>query len=85
MVCLCFEQLLAAFFLQYERMKGVQSSGVMLNFWLVALVCATVTFRSKILQALDEVRIGSHEVMSAHFVVLFLSPCCTAVGGSVSG
>ncbi|KAF4093148.1 hypothetical protein AMELA_G00028850 [Ameiurus melas] len=46
--------LLATFFIQYERMKGVQSSGVMLNFWLVALVCATVTFRSKILQALDE-------------------------------
>ncbi|MCJ8739023.1 hypothetical protein PDJAM_G00042390 [Pangasius djambal] len=46
--------LLATFFIQYERMKGVQSSGMMLNFWLVALVCATVTFRSKILQALDE-------------------------------
>ncbi|XP_073695376.1 multidrug resistance-associated protein 1 isoform X1 [Garra rufa] len=46
--------LLATFFIQYERMKGVQSSGVMLNFWLIALVCATVTFRSKILKALDE-------------------------------
>uniref|UniRef100_A0A8C1G3C4 Multidrug resistance-associated protein 1 n=1 Tax=Cyprinus carpio carpio TaxID=630221 RepID=A0A8C1G3C4_CYPCA len=31
--------LLATFLIQYERMKGVQSSGVMLNFWLVALVC----------------------------------------------
>uniref|UniRef100_A0A8C2GPP5 Multidrug resistance-associated protein 1 n=1 Tax=Cyprinus carpio TaxID=7962 RepID=A0A8C2GPP5_CYPCA len=47
--------LLATFLIQYERMKGVQSSGVMLNFWLVALVCATVTFRSKILHALTEV------------------------------
>ncbi|KTF80931.1 hypothetical protein cypCar_00017706, partial [Cyprinus carpio] len=46
--------LLATFLIQYERMKGVQSSGVMLNFWLVALVCATVTFRSKILHALTE-------------------------------
>ncbi|MCI4384808.1 hypothetical protein PGIGA_G00042930 [Pangasianodon gigas] len=46
--------LLATFFIQYERMKGVQSSGVMLNFWLITLVCATVTFRSKILQALGE-------------------------------
>ncbi|XP_051994834.1 multidrug resistance-associated protein 1 isoform X3 [Xyrauchen texanus] len=46
--------LLATFFIQNERMKGVQSSGVMLNFWLVTIVCATVTFRSKILHALNE-------------------------------
>ncbi|TRY93220.1 hypothetical protein DNTS_014361 [Danionella cerebrum] len=46
--------LLATFLIQYERMKGVQSSGVMLNFWLIALVCATVTFRSKILHAVNE-------------------------------
>ncbi|MED6290494.1 Multidrug resistance-associated protein 1, partial [Characodon lateralis] len=46
--------LLATFIIQYERMKGVQSSGVMLIFWLLALLCATVTFRSKILQALGE-------------------------------
>ncbi|XP_045932388.1 multidrug resistance-associated protein 1 isoform X1 [Micropterus dolomieu] len=46
--------LLAALLIQYERMKGVQSSGVMLIYWLLALLCATVTFRSKILQALDQ-------------------------------
>ncbi|XP_074513337.1 multidrug resistance-associated protein 1 [Sebastes fasciatus] len=46
--------LLAALLIQYERMKGVQSSGVMLIFWLLALLCATVTFRSKIFQALDQ-------------------------------
>ncbi|KAM9346446.1 multidrug resistance-associated protein 1 [Symphorus nematophorus] len=46
--------LLATLLIQYERMKGVQSSGVMLVFWLLALLCATVTFRSKILQALDQ-------------------------------
>uniref|UniRef100_A0A671YCQ1 Multidrug resistance-associated protein 1 n=1 Tax=Sparus aurata TaxID=8175 RepID=A0A671YCQ1_SPAAU len=46
--------LLATLVIQYERMKGVQSSGVMLIFWLLALLCATVTFRSKILQALDQ-------------------------------
>ncbi|XP_071376110.1 multidrug resistance-associated protein 1 isoform X3 [Centroberyx affinis] len=46
--------LLATLLTQYERMKGVQSSGVMLNFWLLALLCATVTFRSKIIQALDQ-------------------------------
>ncbi|XP_076000227.1 multidrug resistance-associated protein 1 isoform X2 [Genypterus blacodes] len=46
--------LLATFLIQYERLKGVQSSGVMLIFWLLALLCATVTFRSKILQALAQ-------------------------------
>ncbi|MGH0130137.1 UNVERIFIED_CONTAM: hypothetical protein FKN15_041188 [Acipenser sinensis] len=47
--------LLAVFLIQYDRIKGVQSSGVMLGFWLIAVVCAAVTFRSKILQALNEV------------------------------
>ncbi|XP_017294825.1 multidrug resistance-associated protein 1 isoform X1 [Kryptolebias marmoratus] len=46
--------LLTTLIIQYERLKGVQSSGVMLLFWLLALLCATVTFRSKILQALDQ-------------------------------
>lgn len=46
--------LLSTLLIQYERMKGVQSSGVMLIFWLVALLCATVTFRSKVLQALEQ-------------------------------
>nr|XP_020463909.1 multidrug resistance-associated protein 1-like [Monopterus albus] len=46
--------LLATMIIQYERMKGVQSSGVMLIYWLLALLCATVTFRSKILQALNQ-------------------------------
>ncbi|XP_064172603.1 multidrug resistance-associated protein 1 [Anguilla rostrata] len=46
--------LLAGGLVQYERMKGVQSSGVMLIFWLLAVLCATVAFRSKILQALGQ-------------------------------
>ncbi|XP_031726932.1 multidrug resistance-associated protein 1 [Anarrhichthys ocellatus] len=49
-----FTMLLATLLIQYERMKGVQSSGVMLIYWLLALLCATVTFRSKIFQALDQ-------------------------------
>ncbi|XP_027879365.1 multidrug resistance-associated protein 1 isoform X2 [Xiphophorus couchianus] len=46
--------LLATFIIQYERLKGVQSCGVLLIFWLLALLCATVSFRSKILQARNE-------------------------------
>ncbi|KAM9779656.1 multidrug resistance-associated protein 1-like [Neosynchiropus ocellatus] len=45
--------LLATFLIQYERMKGVQSSGVMLIFWLVATTCATAAFASKVQQAED--------------------------------
>nr|XP_020137224.1 multidrug resistance-associated protein 1 isoform X3 [Microcebus murinus] len=46
--------LLATFLIQLERRKGVQSSGVMLTFWLVALVCALAILRSKIMNALKE-------------------------------
>lgn len=48
-------QLLCAAVIQYERLKGVQSSGVLFIYWLLALVCATVTLRSKILQSIDQV------------------------------
>uniref|UniRef100_A0AAX7V9V4 Multidrug resistance-associated protein 1 n=1 Tax=Astatotilapia calliptera TaxID=8154 RepID=A0AAX7V9V4_ASTCA len=47
-------QLLAVMLIHYERMKGAQSSGVMLIYWLLALLCATVTFRSKVFQALEQ-------------------------------
>eukprot|EP00074_Homo_sapiens_P099430 XP_016878727.1 multidrug resistance-associated protein 1 isoform X3 [Homo sapiens] len=46
--------LLATFLIQLERRKGVQSSGIMLTFWLVALVCALAILRSKIMTALKE-------------------------------
>ncbi|XP_018091823.1 multidrug resistance-associated protein 1 isoform X2 [Xenopus laevis] len=44
--------LLATFLIQYERIKGKQSSGVMLNFWIITLLCAIIIFRSKVLHAL---------------------------------
>uniref|UniRef100_A0A8C1I4P1 Multidrug resistance-associated protein 1 n=1 Tax=Cyprinus carpio carpio TaxID=630221 RepID=A0A8C1I4P1_CYPCA len=68
--------LLATFLIQYERMKGVQSSGVMLNFWLVALVCATVTFRSKILHALTEpasVNVFKYTTFYIYYTMLLIS------------
>lgn len=48
-------QLLATFLIQLERRKGVQSSGIMLTFWLIALLCALAILRSKIMTALKEV------------------------------
>ncbi|XP_058536855.1 multidrug resistance-associated protein 1 isoform X1 [Ochotona princeps] len=47
--------LLATFLIQLERRKGVQSSGIMLTFWLIALLCALAILRSKIMTALKEV------------------------------
>uniref|UniRef100_A0A8D0QXR5 Multidrug resistance-associated protein 1 n=1 Tax=Sus scrofa TaxID=9823 RepID=A0A8D0QXR5_PIG len=46
--------LLATFLIQIERRRGVQSSGIMLTFWLVALLCAIAILRSKIMTALKE-------------------------------
>ncbi|KAM9305127.1 multidrug resistance-associated protein 1 [Gastrophryne carolinensis] len=45
--------LLATFLIQYERIKGAQSSGVMLTFWIITLLCAIIIFRSKVLHALN--------------------------------
>lgn len=51
-----FAQLLATFLIQYERLRGVQSSGVLFIFWFLCVLCAIVPFRSKILQASSQVR-----------------------------
>ncbi|CAL8304688.1 unnamed protein product [Lota lota] len=43
--------LLVTFLIQFERLRGMQSSGVLFIFWFLSLLCAIVPFRSKILQA----------------------------------
>uniref|UniRef100_A0A4W6BTC4 ATP-binding cassette, sub-family C (CFTR/MRP), member 3 n=1 Tax=Lates calcarifer TaxID=8187 RepID=A0A4W6BTC4_LATCA len=48
--------LLATFLIQFERLRGVQSSGVLFIFWFLSVLCAIVPFRSKILQASSQVR-----------------------------
>uniref|UniRef100_A0A8C7LII6 Canalicular multispecific organic anion transporter 2-like n=1 Tax=Oncorhynchus kisutch TaxID=8019 RepID=A0A8C7LII6_ONCKI len=42
--------LLALFLIQFERLRGVQSSGILFIFWFLSVLCAIVPFRSKILQ-----------------------------------
>ncbi|XP_056627065.1 ATP-binding cassette sub-family C member 3 isoform X2 [Triplophysa dalaica] len=42
--------LLVTFLIQFERLRGVQSSGVLLIFWTISVLCAIVPFRSKIMQ-----------------------------------
>ncbi|XP_016102850.1 canalicular multispecific organic anion transporter 2-like isoform X1 [Sinocyclocheilus grahami] len=43
--------LLATFLIQFERLKGVQSSGVLFIFWTISVLCAIMPFRSKIMNA----------------------------------
>uniref|UniRef100_A0A4W5LCQ0 ATP-binding cassette, sub-family C (CFTR/MRP), member 3 n=1 Tax=Hucho hucho TaxID=62062 RepID=A0A4W5LCQ0_9TELE len=50
--------LLALFLIQFERLSGVQSSGILFIFWFLSVLCAIVPFRSKILQAKYQVRSG---------------------------
>lgn len=49
-------QLLATLLIQYERLQGVRSSGVLIIFWFLCVVCGIIPFRSKILSALTQVR-----------------------------
>ncbi|NWR70013.1 MRP3 protein, partial [Centropus unirufus] len=41
--------LLATLLIQYERLRGVQSSGVLIIFWFLSVLCAVVSLRSKIM------------------------------------
>ncbi|KAF1562051.1 Canalicular multispecific organic anion transporter 2, partial [Eudyptes chrysocome] len=41
--------LLATLLIQYERLRGVQSSGVLVIFWFLSVLCAVGPFRSKIM------------------------------------
>ncbi|XP_061089115.1 ATP-binding cassette sub-family C member 3 isoform X2 [Conger conger] len=48
--------LLATFLIQYERLRGIQSSGVLFIFWFLSVLCAIVPFRSKIMQASEGIK-----------------------------
>ncbi|XP_071062931.1 LOW QUALITY PROTEIN: ATP-binding cassette sub-family C member 3 [Pseudochaenichthys georgianus] len=73
--------LLATFLIQFERLRGVQSSGVLFIFWFLCVLCAIVPFRSKILQASsqsevnDKLRFTTFYFYFA-FVVCELILCC---------
>nr|XP_009677166.1 PREDICTED: canalicular multispecific organic anion transporter 2 isoform X1 [Struthio camelus australis] len=41
--------LLATLLIQYERLRGVQSSAVLIIFWFLSVLCAVGPFRSKIM------------------------------------
>ncbi|XP_068386496.1 ATP-binding cassette sub-family C member 3 isoform X3 [Eschrichtius robustus] len=50
--------LLATLLIQYERLQGVRSSGVLIIFWFLCAVCGIIPFRSKILSALAQGKIS---------------------------
>ncbi|XP_057681546.1 ATP-binding cassette sub-family C member 3 isoform X2 [Corythoichthys intestinalis] len=73
--------LLATFLIQFERLRGVQSSGVLFIFWFLSVLCAIVPFRSKILQASSQVEVTDKLRFTTFYfyfglVVLELILCC---------
>uniref|UniRef100_A0A4W6BLH0 ATP-binding cassette, sub-family C (CFTR/MRP), member 3 n=1 Tax=Lates calcarifer TaxID=8187 RepID=A0A4W6BLH0_LATCA len=68
-------QLLATFLIQFERLRGVQSSGVLFIFWFLSVLCAIVPFRSKILQASSQLRFTTFYFYFS-LVVCELILCC---------
>ncbi|KFQ81082.1 Multidrug resistance-associated protein 1, partial [Phoenicopterus ruber ruber] len=52
--------ILAMFLTQAERMMGIQSSGVLLIYWLLSFVAAVVMFSSKVQRALERGFLEDH-------------------------
>ncbi|KAM9296382.1 ATP-binding cassette sub-family C member 3 [Gastrophryne carolinensis] len=44
----------ATILIHYERLRGVQSSGVLIIFWFLATLCAIIPFRSKVMSSVNQ-------------------------------
>uniref|UniRef100_A0A8C3ACM5 ATP-binding cassette, sub-family C (CFTR/MRP), member 3 n=1 Tax=Cyclopterus lumpus TaxID=8103 RepID=A0A8C3ACM5_CYCLU len=71
--------LLATFLIQFERLRGVQSSGVLFIFWFLSVLCAVVPFRSKILQASSQVRTLTDKLRFTTFYLYFGLAVCELI------
>uniref|UniRef100_A0A673CN08 ATP-binding cassette, sub-family C (CFTR/MRP), member 3 n=1 Tax=Sphaeramia orbicularis TaxID=375764 RepID=A0A673CN08_9TELE len=71
--------LLATFLIQFERLRGVQSSGVLFIFWFLSVLCAIVPFRSKILQASTQGEGKSDKLRFATFYLYFSLVVCELI------
>uniref|UniRef100_A0A673CNG5 ATP-binding cassette, sub-family C (CFTR/MRP), member 3 n=1 Tax=Sphaeramia orbicularis TaxID=375764 RepID=A0A673CNG5_9TELE len=71
--------LLATFLIQFERLRGVQSSGVLFIFWFLSVLCAIVPFRSKILQASTQVKLRGDKLRFATFYLYFSLVVCELI------
>uniref|UniRef100_A0A8C2UEM5 ATP binding cassette subfamily C member 3 n=1 Tax=Coturnix japonica TaxID=93934 RepID=A0A8C2UEM5_COTJA len=64
--------LLATLLIQYERLRGVQSSGVLIIFWFLSVLCAVGPFRSKIVTTTAQGRVLDCRFRSATFYIYFV-------------
>nr|XP_019938699.1 PREDICTED: canalicular multispecific organic anion transporter 2-like isoform X1 [Paralichthys olivaceus] len=67
--------LLATFLIQFERLRGVQSSGVLFIFWFLSVLCAIVPFRSKILQASSQSEVTDKLRFTTFYLYFSLAVC----------
>ncbi|XP_074518633.1 ATP-binding cassette sub-family C member 3 isoform X2 [Halichoeres trimaculatus] len=67
--------LLATFLIQFERLRGVQSSGVLFIFWFLSVLCAIVPFRSKILQASSQSEVSDKLRFTTFYFYFALVVC----------
>ncbi|XP_072229952.1 ATP-binding cassette sub-family C member 3 isoform X2 [Leuresthes tenuis] len=67
--------LLATFLIQFERLRGVQSSGVLFIFWFLSVLCAIVPFRSKILKASSESEVTDKLRFTTFYIYFGLVVC----------
>ncbi|XP_051014284.1 ATP-binding cassette sub-family C member 3 [Acomys russatus] len=67
--------LLATLLIQYERLRGVRSSGVLIIFWLLCVICAIIPFRSKILSATSEGKISDPFRFTTFYIYFALVLC----------
>uniref|UniRef100_A0A8C2UJK1 ATP binding cassette subfamily C member 3 n=1 Tax=Coturnix japonica TaxID=93934 RepID=A0A8C2UJK1_COTJA len=63
--------LLATLLIQYERLRGVQSSGVLIIFWFLSVLCAVGPFRSKIVTT-TEMCLFRSATFYIYFVLLII-------------
>uniref|UniRef100_A0A8B9FIS4 Canalicular multispecific organic anion transporter 2 n=1 Tax=Amazona collaria TaxID=241587 RepID=A0A8B9FIS4_9PSIT len=73
--------LLATLLIQYERLRGVQSSGVLIIFWFLSVLCAVGPFRSKIMttalpeEAVKKFRFTTFYIYFALIIVELILSC----------
>ncbi|NXE48712.1 MRP3 protein, partial [Casuarius casuarius] len=73
--------LLATLLIQYERLRGVQSSGVLIIFWFLSVLCAVGPFRSKIMtttaqgQVNDRFRFTTFYIYFALIIIELILSC----------
>ncbi|XP_062448120.1 ATP-binding cassette sub-family C member 3 isoform X2 [Rhea pennata] len=73
--------LLATLLIQYERLRGVQSSGVLIIFWFLSVLCAVGPLRSKIMttatqgQVNDRFRFTTFYIYFALIIIELILSC----------